>query len=458
MRNILHLLLILISVGNSFGQSKDVKEIENTLSFNKEYTTNIVSLIKASSENTNINPTKSIDFAEEALLESKKIKSLYYEMQSLNKLGFALFVTGNYSRGLKISLQGQQLAEKLNDNNGILSAYNNIGNIYRRQGNYNGAIATLLLAKKLLEEKKLSGSNIISTLGICYLETGQTDLAIKYLQDAYQQSLRVKSDQISIIYNRLGDLQSKLNNIPLALEYYRLGVATATEREQYRWLCFNYLSLATLYFNQKQTDSSIVYAQKAISIGKHKFLHQTQKAAIVLSDSYNQLKQSDSCLKYLRMAMTIKDTIQNNKEESEIQNLLFEDRLQKIEVAEEKVRLAEERAHNLQYSAIAVTLILFVITFLIFSHSKFANKATIRFLGILSLLIIFEFINLLLHPYLGGLVHHSPILMLSIMVLIASLLIPLHHKLEHWITEKLIEKNNKIRLAAAKKVIEQIGR
>jgi hypothetical protein len=47
-------------------------------------------------------------------------------------------------------------------------------------------------------------------------------------------------------------------------------------------------------------------------------------------------------------------------------------------------------------------------------------------------------------------------MMLGIMVCIAALLIPLHHKLEHWITHKLVEKNKRIRLAAAKKTIEQL--
>jgi hypothetical protein len=49
-------------------------------------------------------------------------------------------------------------------------------------------------------------------------------------------------------------------------------------------------------------------------------------------------------------------------------------------------------------------------------------------------------------------------MMLGIMVCIAALLIPLHHKLEHWITDNMVEKNKKIRLAAAKKTIEQLER
>jgi len=37
-----------------------------------------------------------------------------------------------------------------------------------------------------------------------------------------------------------------------------------------------------------------------------------------------------------------------------------------------------------------------------------------------------------------------------------ALLVPLHHKVEKWATTKLVEKNKKIRLATAKKTIEQL--
>lgn len=64
------------------------------------------------------------------------------------------------------------------------------------------------------------------------------------------------------------------------------------------------------------------------------------------------------------------------------------------------------------------------------------------FFSILGLLIVFEFINLFLHPFLERVTHHNQLLMLLALVLLASLLIPLHHKLEKWIKEKLIEKTN----------------
>jgi len=36
------------------------------------------------------------------------------------------------------------------------------------------------------------------------------------------------------------------------------------------------------------------------------------------------------------------------------------------------------------------------------------------------------------------------------------MLIPLHHKIEKWSIEKMVEKNKAIRLAAAKKTIEKL--
>jgi len=104
----------------------------------------------------------------------------------------------------------------------------------------------------------------------------------------------------------------------------------------------------------------------------------------------------------------------------------------------------------------ALGLITFIILFLLLSHSIIANQKLIRFLGVIALLIVFEFINLFIHPYLSHATNDSPLIMLLVMVCIAALLVPVHHRLEKWISHRLVEKNKKIRLAAAKKTIEQL--
>jgi hypothetical protein len=94
--------------------------------------------------------------------------------------------------------------------------------------------------------------------------------------------------------------------------------------------------------------------------------------------------------------------------------------------------------------------------FILFSRRYITNTNVIKFLSVVSLLIIFEFINLLIHPFLEKITHHSPLLMLISLVAIAAIIIPFHHKLEHWAVNKLIENNKRARLEAAKRTIEQL--
>ena len=122
----------------------------------------------------------------------------------------------------------------------------------------------------------------------------------------------------------------------------------------------------------------------------------------------------------------------------------------------EKIKTEEERQQNIQFALIAFSIITFVIIFLLLSRSFITNTKMIEFLGVIALLIVFEFLNLLLHPFLERITHHSPVLMLLALVCIAALLVPLHHKLEKWATHKLVEKNKQLRLASAKKTIEDL--
>ncbi|HEY4873930.1 MAG TPA: hypothetical protein VIH86_00020, partial [Puia sp.] len=117
---------------------------------------------------------------------------------------------------------------------------------------------------------------------------------------------------------------------------------------------------------------------------------------------------------------------------------------------------AEERKGNIQYALLSLGIILLLSLYLLLSRSFITSTKAIEFFGVIALLIVFEFLNLLLHPFLERVTNHSPVLMLLALVCIAALLVPLHHRLEKWATKKLVEKNKQIRLANAKKTIEKL--
>lgn len=165
-------------------------------------------------------------------------------------------------------------------------------------------------------------------------------------------------------------------------------------------------------------------------------------------DIYAELN-SDSAVKYFRLYDTMKDSLTAMGKSQQLSLLLVK---KEIEQEEQKA----SRAQDVQFAFIAVGILVFIIIFLLLSRSIITNTRVISFLGVVALLIVFEFLNLLLHPFLEKVTHHSPLLMLLALVCIAALLVPLHHKLEKWATAKLVEKNKAIRLAEAKKTIEKL--
>jgi len=183
---------------------------------------------------------------------------------------------------------------------------------------------------------------------------------------------------------------------------------------------------------------------------------QSMRAYEYLYKSFEQTNQQDSLNKYFRLAMTTKDSLFSLEKIKSIQALSFREDLRQQEIATEKLKAEEERHQNIQYALITLGIIIFITLFLLLSRAVIVSEKLISFFAILGLLIIFEFINLLIHPWLAHFTHESPVLMLLALVLIAALLIPMHHKMEHVIKEKLVEKNKAIRLAAAKKTIEKL--
>ena len=173
-------------------------------------------------------------------------------------------------------------------------------------------------------------------------------------------------------------------------------------------------------------------------------------------DLFDKLNNTDSAYYYSKVESQLRELIFNQNNLNTIQALTFKEQLRSIEDTAKKSEEADQRKQNIQFALIAFGIITFIIIFLLLSRSFITNTKMIEFLGVVALLIVFEFFNLLLHPFLERVTHHSPILMLLALVCIAALLVPLHHKVEKWATAKLVEKNKKIRLAAAKKTIEQL--
>ncbi|MBP6390787.1 MAG: hypothetical protein KA175_02060 [Flavobacteriales bacterium] len=181
-----------------------------------------------------------------------------------------------------------------------------------------------------------------------------------------------------------------------------------------------------------------------------------EKAADALADAYYANGMADSAFVYAKRCIVYRDSVTVTQNRSQLKSQLFAQQIKDIEDAKLKAEEAAARSRNIQFGIIALIVITLGIFLLIFSRTSVVGAKTIKNLSLIALLLFFEFINLLLHPFLDRITGHSPILMLLCMAAIAGLLIPLHHRMEKLITNMLVSKNNRVRLEAARRTIEEL--
>ena len=248
-----------------------------------------------------------------------------------------------------------------------------------------------------------------------------------------------------------------MNRPEIAMSYYRASLPICRETDLQSGIMEVSIGMAELFKNAGKFDSAQYYAKLSLGFARNGgFKLHIFNGSNFLASFYEERHNVDSAFVYMREMIAVKDSLFNEERLRQAQMLSFQETLRQQQIANEQKLREQERKQNIQYAIVGICVVTFILIFLLLSRSVIVNEKWIRFLGVLGLLLVFEFINLWLHPFLGELTHHSPALMLLIMAGIASLLIPLHHRIEHYITHKMTLKNRRLRLAAAKKTLAEL--
>jgi tetratricopeptide (TPR) repeat protein len=297
----------------------------------------------------------------------------------------------------------------------------------------------------------------VNDMGTIYLAMGKIDSALVYTQKAYEMAIKSGINYwLTSTYLQFGSIHAAMKNSSLALNYWNLALNEANRIGSPKFVSTAYNAMAQFYYASNQSDSAKLYATRAISsVNNTAFYTLNVDPAKLLLNIYRN-SNVDSAFKYSEIYRTANDSLFNIRALQQAQLMAVEEEARLAELKYEEEKSDEARKTNLEYTFIAIGIVSFFMIFLVFSRSYITNPKIIEFLSVIALLIVFEFFNLLIHPLLEKVTHHSPVLMLLALVLLAALLIPLHHKLEHWAVHKLIEKNKQSRLEAAKKTIEQL--
>jgi tetratricopeptide (TPR) repeat protein len=384
---------------------------------------------------------------------------------SYNWIGY-YFVSnkGDNTAALEYYFKALPFAEKFNDKRRISSIYFDIATAYYFLKNIDEYFRFTKKGGENLPDKTSPKYDYMlvqyqRNLGIAYLEKNQLDSALNYALAAVQTSERLKLPTYQLqTLHLLGAINAAMNENGLADVYFNKAlIISDSVKSENRKMGFYQRYIPFLFKNNRMEEAKVQAEKLWILSSKLQNLNFKLIATGYKKELFNKLNNTDSAYYYSKVESQIRELIFNQNNLNTIQALTFKEQLRIIEDAAKKSAEEDQRKQNIQYALIAIGIIILITLYLLLSRSFITNTKLIEFFGVIALLIVFEFLNLLLHPFLERVTHHSPLLMLLALVCIAALLVPLHHNVEKWATKKMVEKNKKIRLAAAKKTIQLLS-
>lgn len=458
-------LLIFLLLFNQFGFSQSeetirIDSLKNLLRSEKQDTSKCMLLVSLCWEYLYSKPDTALALAQQGLELAKRAKFTKGEAFCISDIGFVLCEKGNNAQALQLQLQALKKSETVNSPALSVNIYVGIAHVYTSENDFRKALEYDLLAMSVANgaHDDYLIMRCANSIGGLYSALNILDSAKFFDEQAYDLAAKIKDDDFTgVILSNLGYVHSSMGQNAIAMDYYRSALLFLLATEDNSVFCFTYLSMASLFQKQNAIDSSLYYAYRSLHIAQQNgYVNSVLDAANFLADYYKKHQVTDSAYAYLQMVISAKDTLFSQEKTRTLQNLSFNETLRQMDIATAKKEKEQEHKNNLEILFITAALIALIGLFFALSRSFIVHERWIKFLGILGLLVTFEYIYILIDPLVIRVTNESPLWMLLLLIVIALILEPIHNRIEHWITHKVIEKNKQLRLAAAKKTVARL--
>jgi two-component system, NarL family, sensor histidine kinase UhpB len=366
---ILPFFFFLLCSAAAYTQTQWIDSVKKVLVTQKADTNKVWALKNLSEAYQQSYPDSGFYFARQALDLAEKLqfdRGIFWSIVYINK---SLYILGNYALELDYAFKAYPLGKKLNDPYTIGWANGMIGDCYFNLGEYDSSIRYYREILKTAEQNSIIDLfSLYSALVPVFINLHQPDSALLYAKKGYDlfkgNPLLNKGDDDtkyakSYQYRFLGEAYAGKEYYDSALFYYHMSIpfSEAIRSEINKIDVFNLL--AKLYKEKNNPDSATWYATKVLN---EKMINRYPvgflKAANTLADIYELQNKPDSTLKYLRLALVIKDSLFNRENTIAIQNIFFREQEKQKEIAAAKSALQTEyRTYFLIVLLIALVIV-----------------------------------------------------------------------------------------------------
>lgn len=251
------------------------------------------------------------------LLEDRKATATSY-----SNIGTIYYELGNYTQALENLLAGLKISEELNDKPGLARVTNNLGNVYSDQRKNEKALEyyqySLKIKKELGNKRALPAS--YNNIGLIYTNLKNHELALENLLKSAQIAEEVNDKKsFSRAYSNIGGAYSQQGEYAKALDYLNKSVQIKEEIGDSEGLPAVYSYRAKTFLAQKDFRLAIKDAEKALELSKKTGALLVQKESYeCLSSAWEGLRDMQKSLEYFKLATTTQDSLINQEKIQEI--------------------------------------------------------------------------------------------------------------------------------------------
>lgn len=444
MKNILLLMVLFICCNYSIANNRIIDSLQVVLQETYSDTLKVKLLNKIADEYKPTNADSALLYSLRAYKKAKRINYLNGIIVSSEISGIVYLESGNYSKALELFIEKLKAVEKTNDLQALTIISMQIASTYQIEGDYEHAFDYAFKADSIISKtdslKWLKLYSLIN-LGDLFEKTGKLTPALEYTGKAF--AIANKEDNIrfkGIALNNFGNIYAKTGNIHLAIQSYKSALPFLDSVKEVNFLTETTLGLAKEYKMDGKNDSSLIYGLQSYDISKSNgFTDKQLNACVFLTTYYKDKQDFNKAFAFQEETIALKDSIFSKDRIAKTQFLTIEEEIRQKELAEKLIEESHERIVKLQYLTIGILLPIFFFLTVFLSNRKIKARY-IEFLGVVSLLLTFEYIMLILHPVIVSFSNHMPVYELLIFAIIASILTPLHHRIENWLVKVLTKK------------------
>lgn len=350
---------------------------------------------------------KAIDYAKKAMdqlpLLKEKEGAKYNRVVDLYSLGNLYLSKKDFDMSQYFYEASINLADSIKYEPLKMPGYNGLLNQYIREKQPQKALTyfnTNPVLKKYITNFGM-GHVIDEAYGVIYTDLGKFDSAAYYFEKAKPQYEKIATPSTKLnFYAAYADFLSKSGNEKAAIDYYLQSKSLA-----------------------EQTSD----------------LESQERIAKELDSAYAKVGDFKQSYFFNHLHSQLKDSLQKLGEEKDLMQMeLKDEELRKARLDKEREE-ALDRKHNLQYTAIAISIGI-IFTLLVLMGAFKVSEGTIKVVGFFAFILLFEFIILLADHKIHDFTHGEPLPVLGIKIVLIAMLLPLHHWLEHKVVSYLASK------------------